>query len=258
MGISILAIPGIGTQKPGFSTGLQHDVLRYLEGTGLEDNIDFYEVTPFSMIGADIIQEEMFNRLNAHNKLDYRKLRKFILSAFGDAVTFERGAIASDSVYKKVHQILRAKIQDINAAMAPGDLFVIIACSLGVHLISTYIYDCDKNSGIFKSKPADGTDNLHNLKFLASIGCNLPLFVSGIPRNKIEPIDKENRAEGFIWKNYYDQDDLLGWPLQQLSDSYRDLVEDIEINAGFTPLSHVNYWDDNDFTKPFSETLKTL
>lgn len=258
MRLSILSIPGIGSQKPGFSKGFEYDVRKYLSDTHLDGNIDFYELTPFSLIGVDTIQEEMFRRIDSSNNLDFRKLRKFALSAFGDAVTFERGASEETSVYKKIHIEIKNKVVEINSNLQDNDLFVIVGCSLGVHLVSTYIYDSDKEIGIFENVAPIPENNLSNLNFLASIGCNLPLFLSGIEKSKIIALDKTKRADRFKWHNYFDRDDILGWPLQQLSPSYENLVEDFEINTGFTPLAHRSYWDDNDFTKPFAETLKTM
>jgi hypothetical protein len=63
------------------------------------------------------------------------------------------------------------------------------------------------------------------------------------------------------WWNYYDKDDVLGYPLKPISPSYDAVVdEDIEINVGgfatsFTPKSHTEYWTDNDFTEPVAKFL---
>lgn len=127
---------------------------------------------------------------------------------------------------------------------------------LGVHLLSTYIWDADNNLGIFKNEHANTSNNLRNLSYLASIGCNIPLFVSGLPESKIIAIDKRNNE--FSWDNYYDRDDVLGWPLKQLSKLYNNLVNDYEINTGQYVGSHVKYWDDNNFTKPLSEKLISI
>jgi len=72
------------------------------------------------------------------------------------------------------------------------------------------------------------------------------------------PSDVATKAR---WLNYYDKDEVLGYPLKPISQSYDALVnEDIEINVGgfgasFTPLSHTAYWTDNDFTKPVAKFL---
>ena len=35
-----------------------------------------------------------------------------------------------------------------------------------------------------------------------------------------------------FWHIYYDEDNVLGWPLKPLSDEYRNRVKDHEMNAG--------------------------
>ena len=96
---------------------------------------------------------------------------------------------------------------------------------------------------------------------MCTIDCNIPIFVAGLPRNQIKPIKKPNN--NFVWENYYDEDDPLGWPLEQLSDGYKALVKDHEINAGgiltsWNPFSHGQYWGDSDVIDPLSDHLKLL
>ncbi|MCK5433566.1 MAG: hypothetical protein KAJ03_12535, partial [Gammaproteobacteria bacterium] len=65
------------------------------------------------------------------------------------------------------------------------------------------------------------------------------------------------------WHNYYDEDDVLGWPLKPLSGEYRNRVKDHEMNAGglfksWNPMSHGGYWKDNDFLAPVSSYIRSL
>lgn len=61
------------------------------------------------------------------------------------------------------------------------------------------------------------------------------------------------------WRNFYDEDDPLGWPLRPLGSSYRAAVEDdVAVNAGgsllghltraWNPFSHSRYWRDGEIT----------
>ena len=71
----------------------------------------------------------------------------------------------------------------------------------------------------------------------------------------------KNKAK---WLNYFDPDDVLGYPLKSINPAYDNTVsEDISINVGglfssWNPLSHNEYWTDNDFTKPVSQFIKTF
>jgi len=254
--IVILTIPGIGTKEVGYSTDFEKDIRRFANNK-VKANLRILETRPFGVTDVDKNQNNLFRRLDAVNKLGgVLSLRKFVLEAFGDGVTFERDSSNPESTYHRIHTYLKKEIEEANALLNEGDVLVILAASMGVHVLSTYIWDADNKKGIFKDNPAQPNQNLKNLDYLATIGCNIPLFVSGLRETEI--IAFERRNNHFIWDNYYDRDDVLGWPLQQMSSSYNELVNDYEINTGLYVGSHTKYWDDNDFTKPFSEKLNEL
>jgi len=257
--VIVLAIPGIGTQPIGFSNKLMDDVDKLSKGTVLENSYCVEEALPFKKTNVDANQSELLKRLGRNNQLGgMLSLRKLVVNAFGDGVTFESGANRSDSVYRKVHEYLRRRIIEVNIKMSEneGAKLVVVAASMGVHLLSTYIWDADNSKGIFESNGATDNDNLRNLDYLFSLGCNIPLFISGKSVQDIVPIDKRNA--NFKWDNYYDRDDVLGWPLADINEAYGALVKDYEINAGSYIGSHVRYWNDNDFTKPFVNSLINL
>lgn len=248
----------MGSKKTGYSKGLEYDIRRFSKGTELEDNFRVFETLPFSSTNIDLNQEELFRRLDAQNELDQVSLRRFAISSFGDAVTFERNAEQDNSVYRKIHTYLKSEIEEVNRLleMEENGKLAIVASSLGAHIISTYIWDADKSKRIFEDDPANKNNDLKNLNYLATIGCNIPLFISGLNESKIFAFDKRN--DEFIWDNFYDRDDILGWPLKQISHSYQNMVTDFEINTGLYLGSHLRYWDDNDFTRPFTKRLLSL
>lgn len=252
----ILTIPGIGTKQTGYSEKFEKDIRRFVDDN-VNRNLRIIETMPFSATNVDQNQNNLFRRLDAANKLGGAlSLRKFVIEAFGDGVTFERGSDAPNSNYRRIHEYLKTEIEGANELLEEGDIFVILGASMGVHVLSTYIWDADNGKGIFAGNPATANQNLKNLDYLVTIGCNIPLFVSGLPETQIKAFDKRN--DHFTWDNYYDRDDVLGWPLKQLSASYDALVTDYEINTGLYVGSHVKYWDDNDFTKPLAQKLNEL
>lgn len=255
----IITIPGIGSHESNFSEGFKADVKRFAKGTILENQFLVKEMLPFSKTDVDDNQKALFSRLKSSSELGgVLSLRKFVLQAFGDAVTYESGKSRSDSVYQSVHNYLREEFKQINEKLVdyPEAKLFIVAASMGVHIISTYIWDADKGRGVFNNNPAEQDESLTNLSALFSIGCNIPLFVSGKSEDQIVPFSKPN--PDFIWENYYDRDDVLGWPLSNLSQGYKELVTDHEINTGQYIGSHLRYWKDNDFTKPFVKTVERI
>ena len=254
--VHIVTIPGIGSKKKGYSENFQEDILKFSKRTALDGNIKIHEALPFNVTDIDERQGLLFDRLNKENKLGgMLSMREFVLEAFGDGVTFERGANKENSPYRKIHRYLKTFFESIHEEMDSNSKLVIVAGSLGAHIVSTYIWDVDNSTGVFKDENGNEKNNLSNLSFLATIGANIPLFVSGYREEDIKPINIDNRASDFKWHNYYDKDDVLGWPLKQLSKEYSKVVEDFQINTGLYVGSHVRYWSDNDFTKPFTKYL---
>ena len=102
-------------------------------------------------------------------------------------------------------------------------------------------------------------ESMKTVKGFITFGCNIPLFTFALP--KIVPI---TLPAGATWRNYYDPDDVLGYPLKPLSTDYASTVEDdIAVNVGgffssWNPMSHTGYWTDNDFTKPVAKFLSGL
>ena len=58
---------------------------------------------------------------------------------------------------------------------------------------------------------------------LVTTGCNIPIFVAAHKEMHLIPIAPPTQL--FKWINFYDPDDVLGCPLQPLSNGYRALVE---------------------------------
>ena len=139
-----------------------------------------------------------------------------------------------------------------------------MAHSLGGNIMSNYIWDMQHGGG---DQPGDLSpfEQLHTLAGMITFGCNIPLFTFAytdvkpiqFPADQL-PDTVRNKAR---WFNYYDPDDVLGYPLKSINSAYDAVVdEDIAINVGgllsnWNPISHTKYWTDNDFTKPAAEFI---
>ena len=108
-------------------------------------------------------------------------------------------------------------------------------------------------------------ERMRSLAGMVTFGSSLPLFSFAF--TTITPIkfpapqlnsDLKKKAK---WLNFYDPDDILGYPLKPISPSYRKVVTtDVAINVGgwlssWNPASHSQYWTDNDFTKPVAQFI---
>ena len=63
------------------------------------------------------------------------------------------------------------------------------------------------------------------------------------------------------WINFYDADDVIGFPLKTLNQAYGEVVtQDREVNVGslltsWNPASHLGYWKDKDVLDPIAKNL---
>ena len=221
-------------------------------------------------------------------KVDWADLRKFVLFGFADAAGLADSRTEPSGIYvlaqiRIAQALLRAK------RATSGGPVVILAHSLGCQVISNYLWDGQKrppeapppSSGIWRDLPrferdVTGADPLlpqevaylrgGALRRLFTTGCNIPIFVAARARKDIVPFPKPHPSFG--WDNYYDRDDVLGWPLAELSPEYRAAVKDHPMNAGggllgwltrsWNPLSHNEYWEDDGVLDPLEEALGAL
>jgi hypothetical protein len=260
--LALITIHGMGETAPDYWTGLKQR-LEELVGPDRWEQVSFQTI-----FYQGLIQPNQYRAWSdmPHDRLDNMKLRKFMLFSFSDAACLEHQPHLPDSPYLKAQRIIveavdRARLE-VSAQTTP---VLLVAHSLGAQVLSNYIWDSDKNQGIWDHYDTSGLSDgqirflkLKTKRWLFTSGCNIPLFVSGF--EDIRAIRKT--PSSFQWYNFYDEDDVLGWPIKNLSESYDDVVtEDRQINAGgwltgWNPLSHTQYWDDDNFVKPVSRAIK--
>jgi hypothetical protein len=243
-----------------------------------------------SVYYQDILQkneQEIWRRVDANSKVHYDQMRKFLLFGFGDAAGLENRKEDHGSVYELAQIEIAKTLLDAHARNGGDTPVVLLAHSLGCQVLSSYIYDAQKArsglpvaAGVWRdidhwSRSLQGRPLSESEKtFLAcgtalgwiTTGCNIPIFVAAHKEMTIIPINRPRPS--FKWVNIYDPDDVLGWPLQPLSEGYRLLVEDRAINAGhgmvdwilrsWNPMSHSSYWQDHEVIAPLAGMLTQL
>lgn len=265
--LALLSLHGMGDTDRDYHKPLRANIKKRL-GADAWSQIHFA-----SIYYQDILQphqDALFERVRS--KVDYKTMRKFLLGGFSDAGGLEYSRQSPGSAYEQSQELIFDALGKAFVALGntPGPV-VIIAQSLGCQVLSNYIWDADNHAdrpkGIWQRAHDDLAPDsldfrkLKSLRVLVTTGCNIPIFVGGLPRDKIEPI-RRSRDE-LTWENYYDEDDVLGWPLRDLSLGYEKLVKDIPINAGglltsWNPLGHEKYWGDEDVQIPLARHLKKL
>lgn len=219
-------------------------------------------------------QERLMKDTVRQADVDWLKLRRFVLYGFSDAAAMGARPHKKGSVYQQIQQSILDTLNEAMESLAdPRKPVMIIAHSLGCQIISNYIWDAQQSSveaGVFRSDLPNpigkqtAEDRFRRLKTLDTLftsGCNIPIFIAGLPKEKIRPVITNARGWRFRWENYYDPDDVLGWPLHPLSPAYKAAIAvDKAISAGnllnsWTPLSHSAYWADDDFLEPVEKAM---
>lgn len=220
-------------------------------------------------------------------RLKWDSLRKFVLYGFADAAGLENGKELVTSVYSQAQARIAKEFMSARNAMGGDGPVILLAHSLGCQVASCYFWDAmqyieNKNPkvGIWQSRSVlqntvNAGDDLsedeiqflkgRTLKFFYTTGCNIPIFVAAHATTDILPAIPNTTFE---WHNFYDKDDVLGWPLRELSTAYEKVVKDYAVNAGggvmgwilksWNPMSHGQYWGDDEILDPLEDHLRQL
>lgn len=270
----------MGSQKEDFADDLIDALSRRIEGGGAMSSDIVFKAGYWAQI-LERGENQLWQALEA-SKLRYRELRKFVVSALGDAVAYQRVPRDPDSgTYALVHRQIHAELAELCSALGGAKPLIILAHSLGAVIVSNYIWDRQAASVAGTPDPL-GANDFEAMKTLCGIityGTTLPLFSLAYPAADIQAIafpppdlsrffpaglPAEKLRGAVRWTNYYDADDVLGYPLKPISPSYaKSVTEDVEIDVGIwplsvTPLSHTAYHDDSDFVRPVADQIRAV
>ena len=200
-------------------------------------------------------------------QIRWEGLRELMLFGLSDAASLEHKKELALSPYWQTQRLILERLDELFDELVDEvdsglPRLAIVAQSLGGQVISNYIWDAqqprayagiwngDLDDDTIAGTPRDRFRRMRSLQRLLTTGCNIPVFVAG--HAAIEPIDRRLLGAGFRWINQFDPDDVLGWPLAQLSAAYAALVEDHAVNASgdtlleriksLSPYSHTQYW----------------
>lgn len=278
---AFITVHGMGRTKPNYNKEIVREIKDRLGP--LSRRLHFGKV-----YYQDILQPNE-DRVwkSVARKVKWDELRKFLLFGFADAAGLESDKGGDQSDYWKAQVAIAKELLAAREAMDGDRPVLILAQSLGGQVVSCYFWDAGRRVsarkpvyGIWKNiaKAAGAitggralTDDevtfLRGASFrtFMTTGCNIPIFVAAHAKKDIIPIHPNN---AFEWHNYFDQDDVLGWPLAPLSDRYRKVVVDHAVNAGggilgwllksWNPMSHTQYWADDEVLDPLEKKLRDL
>jgi hypothetical protein len=268
--IGVVAIHGMGTfgvEKPERS-----DLPSYSSGLFERARQQFGEVDFDALVEwREAYYSHVFDKNQAkfvkatENLVSYGFLRDLAVSNLGDPASYHGGGGKNPKpVYKAVHDEIGKAFDRLRAKLEPQSPIVIVAHSLGGHVVSNYLYDLQ-----FADPKAPG-----DVAAIMTIGCNLSLFLFGEDPKGITAISHPGSrlAPKFRpktwWRNYFDRNDPLGFPIGPTGGDYSRMAKagtlvDEQVDVGLpllsmTALSHVAYWSDTDIAVRLANLLQTL
>ena len=199
------------------------------------------------------------------------RLRQFLMYSLSDPATYAHKSKGDGSIFKLVHAEIDGKLKALCSELEPGGRVVVVAHSLGAYVFSNYIWDEQEplrlGSPDAKAEllASEEYGRIQRIARVFTAAPNIMLFVSG--HANVQPFAAP--TEDFKWHSFYDNDDVLGWPLQPLpsedENSYENLVSvDQSVNVGgfwasWNPMSHTRYLNKGTpFVKHVAEEIGDL
>lgn len=274
---AIITVHGMGRTEPNYADDLRGDLKARLGA--MFQKLHFGKVFYQHILQPN--EDRVWNSVGARVRWD--GLRQFLLFGFADAAGLESSKDGKNSDYWLAQVEIAKELFRAREAMKGDGPVLVLAQSLGGQVVSCYFWDANRKSpgtGIWSDIQAAAKDITkgraltdEEIRFLRgshlevffTTGCNIPVFVAAHAKDEILPIRPN---DGFRWVNYFDRDDVLGWPLADLSEEYRKVVVDKAINAGggvfnwvvksWNPMSHTQYWADDDVLDPLEAELRAM
>lgn len=265
--IGVLFIHGMGSAPDDFAHDTIQELREKISGRGLNrEEVAWQSVHWAPLLSAR--ESQLWVDLSAEHDLNWAKLRKFFLNAFGSSTAYRARKEGGDDFYHRVQATVHQSLQELRLKLGGDDKpLVVIAHSLGSLIISDYIWDRQKGR---EAERFGGSrfERMETLSGLVTLGSNIPLFTvtcDNIVSIQFPPPQLPERLKKKAkWLNLYDSDDVLGWPLKPLSPSYAQVVtEDMEVNVGniltsWNPANHAGYWTDDSVVKPAAYLIASL
>jgi hypothetical protein len=273
--VAVAIIHGMGNQKENYAEKMAIRLRRMVyekSPTFVTDMDSQLVIVP--IYWADVFaagETDLYKRLVEDQNLRFKGLRRFIIHYLADVIAYQPVETAKHN-YHLVHRRVAESLGALAGQAGADAPLCVISHSLGTVIASNYFYDMQmkpENVG-FSLKNLTPLEKGESLGLFYSVGTTLPFWSLrynkfdrpiSIPSPKIEEQFPGYKGE---WINFYDRDDVLGYPLKEVSPEYnRAVTEDRKINVGgmlesWNPLAHAAYLTDKDVLEPISSGLVRL
>jgi hypothetical protein len=256
----------MGDQSPNFGSDFIDDIERRLRKLRVPSGDVVWDRGYWAGV-LNHAQATLWEQMRRENDLDWVGVRKFFLYSFADAVAYRRNEGTPLGTYSAIHRAIREGLEALSVRAGRDDIpLIVLAHSLGSTIMSDCIWNHQRSNGLAVGRTP--LERMETLCGLVTFGSTIPLFSLALP--SVQAIDfpapglPENLRNAAKWTNYYDPDDVLGWPLLPLGAAYQRVVDaDVAIDVGgllnsWNPTSHGRYWDDDDFAGPVSRFIRDV
>lgn len=263
--VAFAVIHGMGAQDATFADDFLGAVRTRAAAHGLpSDALETVAIWWGDIFQAD--EDDLWRRMTQAHRLDWGWLRKFVMGVLADAVAYRRPNPGQYDQYQAIHERVHERLAELSARAGATAPLVVAAHSLGSVIFSDHVWDEQRRRG-------PGRDALTRCETLAGIitfGSNIPLFTLGLA--EVKPIAFPPPGHGLPaavraaarWVNYFDRDDVLGYPLREISAAYAAVVhDDVALEVGgllsnWNPSAHTAYWDDATFIDRVAAQLASV
>jgi pimeloyl-ACP methyl ester carboxylesterase len=273
--LGVVTIHGMGNQGSDYADDSIEEIRSVLRSQGHNPNHIKWKSIHWGPI-LNGRENELYRRLSQDHDLDWTRIRRdVIVGGLGDALAYMGPPFADSVVYSKIHKRIAVALSELRDELDNHDTapLVILAHSLGCAVISNYLWDHQQANGNQSAEARTPFSKGETVSGLITFGCNMPLFTLALPPTQVKAIafpgkaakscfpgsTKAQRTDTLKWMNYFDADDILGYPLKPINAAYNKAVsEDKQIQTGTVFGAHTSYWTDNDFTRPVARQLAGL
>lgn len=278
--IAVAVVHGIGNQKSDFADSFSVQLKKYFAksiSAFVKDPEAELVIKPVYWAPVLARDEDLLRlRLKKGGRMDYKGLRNFMLDFAADAVAYQPTA-SDKQAYAEIHGVFAQTLSYLALEAGSDAPLAVVSHSLGTVISSNYIYDLQNDAGkalvpvsvkaAMGVSPLERGDTFSRFYTLGS-----PIALWGLryndfgvsiqmPPEKLHTHHPNVKGE---WLNFYDPDDVIGYPLKSVNSSYdRSVTKDVQVNIGgllsfWNPLSHSYYLDDKSVIVPVAQSLVSL
>lgn len=271
--LAVIVIHGLGKQHEDFASAFIKDLHKTFFRISGEKNPEARMVIKpvwWASVFAEREEELKQKLVGAPYNLRYTELREFMIHYLADAVAYQP-LESGDQNYEAVHRTISKQLNRLSTEAGADAPLCVISHSLGSVIASNFFYDLQyarRKPEIVN--PDSALERGDTLSLFYSCGSTLPLWSLRYATfdKPIQVPSKDFSAKypdiPGEWINFYDKDDVLGYPLKSVHPEYDKAVsEDRDVNVGtlidsWNPLCHNGYLTSSKVITPIAEGLHNL